>query len=361
VAIRGEQVMQMITFEQENAQKDSLMVTPIGICLSYYEQGNHFIFVLFEDTRLKMYDNGTLSVADAAIQAQFPNEYLFPRRGNALTFLVNGKSKIVRGQLGEAAVITLNGEPADIHSKIQNGDHIRVVSSTMGEAANMTLGKLPEMSQPLRVAVNGAKIELPRIAKVGGVVRNEYYEIQSGDEIVISNYYSVKEIARFMDITIPKEATLCVNDSPANLSTKVYENFDIRWDLTGELLNQSFYENDDWILPEDTQIENISTKMDAAIVSETSSTDVPASALASTTTETEGKAGSDDVIHVIVNNQPVMLTGKSSYVFVDIFEAFPFDLNSGKGQTLETMLNGETAKYLQELRNGDTIQIYWRK
>ncbi|MBQ9140594.1 MAG: rod shape-determining protein, partial [Lachnospiraceae bacterium] len=58
VAIRGQEVMQSIDFLQEDAQKDSLMVTPIGICLSYYEQNNNFIFVKFGDQRVKLYENG---------------------------------------------------------------------------------------------------------------------------------------------------------------------------------------------------------------------------------------------------------------------------------------------------------------
>ena len=54
VAIRGQEVMQAISFDMENARRDSLMVTPIGICLSYYEQSNNFIFVGFNDQRIKL-------------------------------------------------------------------------------------------------------------------------------------------------------------------------------------------------------------------------------------------------------------------------------------------------------------------
>ena len=114
VALRGEEVMQQIVFE-EDIKKDSLLVTPIGICLNFYEQSNNFIFVSFNDSRIKIYDNNKLNVADAAMQVQFPNDGLFPKRGKELTFTVNGKQRMARGQLGEAAVITINGEPADIH------------------------------------------------------------------------------------------------------------------------------------------------------------------------------------------------------------------------------------------------------
>ena len=46
VALRGEEVMQQIVFE-EDIKKDSLLVTPIGICLNFYEQSNNFIYVSF--------------------------------------------------------------------------------------------------------------------------------------------------------------------------------------------------------------------------------------------------------------------------------------------------------------------------
>ena len=93
-----------------------MMVTPIGICLSYYVQSNNFIFVEFNGERVKLYDNGKLSVTDAAMQMQFPNDQLFPRRGEALLFTVNGKSRMVRGEQGEAAVIRVNDEEADMYT-----------------------------------------------------------------------------------------------------------------------------------------------------------------------------------------------------------------------------------------------------
>mgnify|MGYP000772354741 FL=1 len=37
VALRGEEVLQEVTFLQTEIQKDPLLVTPIGICLNYYD------------------------------------------------------------------------------------------------------------------------------------------------------------------------------------------------------------------------------------------------------------------------------------------------------------------------------------
>ena len=38
VALRGAEVLRDVTFLQKNIEVDSLLVTPIGICLNYYEQ-----------------------------------------------------------------------------------------------------------------------------------------------------------------------------------------------------------------------------------------------------------------------------------------------------------------------------------
>jgi len=44
VALRGAEVLRDVTFLQKNIEVDSLLVTPIGICLNYYEQKNNFNF-----------------------------------------------------------------------------------------------------------------------------------------------------------------------------------------------------------------------------------------------------------------------------------------------------------------------------
>jgi cell division protein FtsA len=402
VAIRGEEVMQMITFETENAKKDALMVTPIGICLCYYEQGNHFIFVMFNDVRLKMYDNGNLTVADAALQAQFPNDALFPKRGDALVFTVDGKSRMIRGQQGEAAVITVNGETADIHTKVHNGDHVQVLSSTAGEAAALPLGKLTEMGQEMTILVNGTKIQLPRTASVNGKIQTPQYEIKSGDEIEIHKSYTVAEIARFMDVPLPKNMTVLVNDTPAKYETNVYENFTVTWDFqkvayvpetyAAEAQRDSGHE-DVWnaVFPQETHEQNrageevpeheYSKAFGEEAVRHEHSNDMGEEILryersnalrevplryerGNTVSEQAPGHGGDDAlkqITVIVNRQPIVLKGKKAYVFVDIFEFYPFDLHNAKGKNIVTLLNGRPAEYLETIQDQDIVEIYWRK
>ncbi|MDE7222726.1 MAG: rod shape-determining protein [Acetatifactor sp.] len=332
VAIRGQEVMQAISFDMENARKDSLMVTPIGICLSYYEQSNNFIFVGFNDQRVKLYDNGRLSVVEAAIAAGFPNENLFPKRGAAVEYTVDGHSRMVRGEQGEAAVITVNGQEADIHTRIQNGDKVVLVPSTAGEAAHLPLEKLPEMAQQIHITVNGIQIMLPRLAYVNGEPQLGSYEIRNGDEIHIQSWYTVEQVAQYADI--PLLDRILVNDTPARAGTRVYEGFSVK-------LEQGVVEEEE--------------------ITEETVTDVP-----QTPGQTDGQAVSvptqpepDESLSVTVNGQIINLRGKKSYIFVDVFDFIDFDLGDSRGRSIVTLINGRPAQHLEALHRGDVIDIYW--
>ena len=74
VAIRGAEVLSQVQFEQEGIRKDSTLVTPLGICMTYYEQKNNFIHVMVNEQRVKLYDNGKVSVLDACVSYGFSKD-----------------------------------------------------------------------------------------------------------------------------------------------------------------------------------------------------------------------------------------------------------------------------------------------
>ena len=66
-------------------------------------------------------------------------------------------------------------------------------------------------------------------------------------------------------------------------------------------------------------------------------------------------------ILVTVNGAQVRLSGKKSYVFVDVFEYIDFDLSKPEGSGIVTNLNGRGAQYMENIKSGDMIEIYWKK
>ncbi len=431
VAVRGEEVMIGIEFLEEEARKDSLMVTPIGICLSFYEQSNNFIFVYFNEQRVKIYDNSKAAVVDAAMQAEFASDGLFPKRGRELNFTVNGKPRIVRGEPGEAARITVNGNEADIYTQIHANDQIRVVESTAGEPARATLGQLPEFGSRMWVEVNEKKVDLPKFASVNGELQSEYYEIQENDEIEILGYYTVRQISEFMDVTIDWNMNIYVNNKIADMDTKVYENFSVIWTMEDlQLSDVEFYGHTETAEKRPVEdrpagtagfsmaartaqtaegaaadsaeagtaeqnadgAESLATGQSPADNAKPAGQQKPkgarivmgpgvkraeeeAKAKARAREEAQAKARAEEErrreellnknapvpINVMVNGSPVRLEGKKNYVFVDVFEYIDFDLSKPEGSGIVTNLNGRGAQYMESIKSGDVIEIYWKK
>ena len=193
VALRGEEVLGEVTFQQPDIKKDPLLVTPIGICLNYYEQRNNFIMVRFNGERLKLYDNNRLTIVDAALQAGFPNDQLFPKRGVPINFTVNGASRIARGEAGEAAIVTMNGQHANINTPLEPNSEITIEPSTAGDDAVYTIGQLEEYrSSTIKFIVNGHEVTCPKFVQVNGSLEPETYHIKEGDAIEMRNFYTVE-------------------------------------------------------------------------------------------------------------------------------------------------------------------------
>ncbi len=291
---------------------------------------------------------------------------------------------------------------ADITTQIHSGDRIEVVSSTAGEPASMELGKLDEFSERLHVYVNGKQIELPKCASVNGQRENEFYMIKDGDDIRINNFYTVQEISEFLDMPLGGQIT--VNDTPAKADTRAYENFTISWDpeqpLTMESFGSTAYEEEEASevgTVESTEVENVgnvasveepaevtnvvdsvaqsSVVADVNVMTQSNSV-VDNSAIQSTVTVTanatetisaaEAEVKEEEApkvpvdLMVIVNKLPVTLRGKSEYVFVDIFDFINFDLKASAGRSIVTVLNGRTPSYMEPLKDGDVIEVYWK-
>jgi len=60
-----------------------------------------------------------------------------------------------------------------------------------------------------------------------------------------------------------------------------------------------------------------------------------------------------------VNEETIEVKSDQPLIFVDIFEHIEFDLKTPKG-ILDLRLNGNRAKYTDELKDGDIIEIKWR-
>lgn len=390
VALRGEEVLGDVTFEQEDITKDPLLVTPIGICLNYYDQRNNFIMVRFNGERIKLYDNNRLTIVDAALQAGFPNDELFPKRGTPINFTVNGVARLVRGEAGEGAVVTMNGKPASINTPLEPNSEIIIEPSTAGEAAEYKISQLDEYNHSvITFIINGRKVSCPRFVQVNGRLEPEDYSIRENDVIETRNYYTVRQIAQFMDLVIDTDQMIFVNNEEADLDTLVYENFSVEWKTdeygVARIDNNNYNDtqesdsDDASVLAEQdansTESDNTVTRTSEQMMNqvldelhdefakEAEASAVPENELPKNDIQEEihEEDSSENTVTVIVNGEPVELSGKDTYIFVDIFTHISFDLQAGKGRAIATVINGRDAQFSEELHEGDQIELYWKE
>ena len=349
VALRGEEVLKEVTFEQDDIKKDPLLVTPIGICLNYYEQKNNFIMIRFNGERMKLYDNNRLTIVDAALQAGFPNDQLFPRRGMPINFTVNGAARIARGEAGEPAIVKMNGQQVSINTPLEPNCEITIEPSTEGAAAVYTIGQLEECKRAsMTLIVNRQAVSCPKFVEVNGSLESTSYEIKEGDVIETRNFYTVGQVISFMDVEVDMDRDIYVNHQVADLDTLVYDNFSIDWTTLSFGVAEDVQESaslHDTIFHEESPVEEGSGDV-TENVSDNVAEDVQ-------------EQGS--LCTVTVNGETVELTGKESYIFVDIFDRITFDLNAGRGRAIATMVNGEDAEFAKPLHDGDRIELYWKE
>ena len=394
VALRGEEVLGFVDIHVEGVKKDPLLVTPIGICLNFYDQKNRFIYLMVNNERVKLYDTDKLTVFDAALAHGLSNEAIFPKRGADLNYTLNGKKKFIRGKSGEAAVITLNGKEVGMNHVVQAGDQIQIVESTSGEDAKALLNEVANLDEMLTFIVNDAEISCPKVAVVNGKLESGFYEINDGDKVEVLNYYTLSQLMQFMDIETPHE--VFVNGARASADTKVYENFNVAWIdkeevykserfVTVEEKDESFekkrqIEKDTSTALQETTIDFSSlkinhvqnTKTESAKVAPTSIFDKPEQRkgdvigvtqndLVNQWIENREKNDPHVEMHVTVNGKNIILTGKSSYVFVDIFDKYEFDLKNVRGSKLVQKIDGAQAQHFSPLHNGAVIELYWKE
>ncbi|MBQ6462487.1 MAG: rod shape-determining protein [Pseudobutyrivibrio sp.] len=342
VALRGEEVMKNIIFEEEDVKKDSLLVTPIGICLNYYETKNNFIMIHFNGEMMKLYDNGQLTIVDAAMQAGFSADQLFPRRGREVNFTVNGVSRMIRGTEGESAVVTMNGRSVGINTPLEFNADVTLVPSTVGESGTGTIADLAEFTTDyLYFTVCGHRVKCPKFVEVNGSMEPPTYIIKEGDVIETRPFYTVGQLAEFMDVTIDDRYEILVNNRPSGYDSLVYENFVIDWTTTSPVAYAGDYIVEDGEgMPEDyvpPQAEEEPVK-DARTKIKIETVDLP----------------------IKINGKNMVLSGKKDYIFVDIYNLIDFDPNAGNGRPLVIRINGEKCGYADELHANDEVECYWQ-
>lgn len=367
VAIRGAEVLSQVQFEQEGIRKDSTLVTPLGICMTYYEQKNNFIHVMVNEQRVKLYDNGKVSVLDACVSYGFSKDNLFPIRGDSIHYTVNGEAREKKGRVGEVAEIKKNGALVSLNDKVEENDTIQIRPSTKGSAGKLLIKEIPECNAEITVTLFGRKLLCPKLVEANGEVVSSFYEVKNGDEICTYDYYSVKGLLEFAGMDV--DTLVLLNGREAGSSAKIVDGDVITKrpvtkpeepEKTKEETMQEQMDEDPLLAPlkplpdwmSDVPFDTAKLGSDGEVIPGAKQLQQEKTI----STPVEEVTGS---VFVTINGDVVEMPHKKTPIFVDVFDVYPFDMTKAGGTRLVTRINGEDKDFTEPIHDGDRIELFW--
>ena len=343
VALRS--TKHLVQFKDEVGMMDSpQMITPLGICKTMVQDRfNQFTVVSVNGQKVQLLNAKRLTILDAIIAAGIEHSAIFPKKGSTLMFKLNGERQRIKGENGVPATILLNGVEASIQEHINDGDVLQVELATNGSTPECTVGDLVHIER--RVNLEDETYTLP-LVKANGKVVSRTYKIMPNDEIQVVTISTLGELLENLEISmtnkcitkefVPIDSNYILQDSDkllVDIIMKPKENKEVSEEKSGvdEISSNEAHEMESEVGEEKKEETSESIKT------------------------------SEEKLYIMANGQMVSLPKKETdYIFACIFDFIPFDLSKPQG-TVQLVRNGESAALTDVLKDGDVLEIYWKK
>lgn len=295
-------------------------VTVVGIALNSIKNGtDDFIDVILNNKNVSMFNSHKHTILDVLLQAGIHSSMLIGKNGKNLRFTFNGKKRIIFGESGKGAIIKLNGKDANIDSKISAYDKIDINFAQNGKDARVSILDLADELDSLGVYIDGDIVYINTVFIVNGEIKELNTEVKENDNIEVIFPRTVGDMKKYV----------LKNNSSVYIDKEELEDDYIIGDgekfITYSQIEESEDGNDE-ILDIEKEVNTANFK---------------------------------NLIKVKVNGESVELTGKESYIFVDIFNFYDFDTVNTKGEKLLLLLNGVNAAYTDLIKDRDVIEVKW--
>lgn len=298
-------------------------VTPVGIAVTACtNMAYDFSTVTLNGEQVRVFDTKSLSVFELLGSAGFKTSQIMGHSGAGLKFTLNGETKMIKGTAFTPAVITVNGKPAALTTKVKQGDDITLEPAVNGENAHAFIRDFADGISKANVIFCGENAVAGKRAYANGKEVGKDYEIQPLDNIEI---HDARTLGAFL-----------MQYGGDTETAAVYVN--------GEEKPESYVLCDGDILGFDKGL-SAAAAPTVQTVSETAE-DVP--------TKAQG-----NFVSVIFNGVPTDLPEKESktpYMLIDLFERANIDIENPT-RRLVLSVNGGSAKFTDKIQSGDIVVI----
>ncbi len=281
------------------------MITPVGIAMEgAQDKYRNFIKVVFNGEEVRIFNTEDIKVSDVLVLTGYNPRDLLPKTSEDFIYYINGKKRIIKGKEGTHSQILVNNQEANLRTKLNDKSTIEIVPSIVEPMESPCLYDVIEMDKT--IFFEGKEINLVKTVKINGEIINtnvilgpetyiEIEEIKTLDDLILE-YNKDSDIKKFL-----------VNGKSPSYSQPLKK---------GDRITQC------------------------------------------SEAEIDIKENNKSIKLVINNEEMEIYYKKEKFVFVDIFDHIDFDLSSLKGKLI-LKINGRDAEYMEELKNGDSIKVYW--
>ncbi|MBE6022269.1 MAG: cell division protein FtsA [Cellulosilyticum sp.] len=342
VAVRS--TKHLVKFKDEVGMVDSPeMITPLGICMTMIQDKfNQFTFVTVNGQKVQLLNAKKLTILDAIIAVGIEHSAIFPKKGNTLMFKLNGERQRIKGENGVPATILLNGQEASIQEHIKDGDILQVELAINGMAPELTIDTFVEVEK--RINLEDQTYVLP-LVKVNGQLVSRSYKILPSDEVEVVHIHTLEDLLSALEISMDNK---CITKEFVPLKGDYVLQ---EWDhlLIDIIDSKQMHEEDhDLVKQSVVELEEDSNEIPYEVIEDMNSLEVK-------------DVKKSESMYITVNGEVVTLPVKeSAYIFASIFDHIAFDLSKPQG-TIQLVRNNQAAALTDILRDGDQLEIYWKK
>lgn len=341
VAIGGNHFMMSVSCADTDVTGPEY-ATPLGIAISAaLNLINDSFSITLNGDRAKLFRSGRLTVLDVLLMNGYSYNQFISRSGQSMVVELNGENKIMYGGYPTPARILLNGTDSSLSDVVKAGDTLVFEPSVPGTDAQPAVKDLLSSEESFTVTFNGTEFLIaPRIT-VNEKPANLNQKLFPRDKVKIEGINTLGDFVRTFGAD--ESRGLLVNGQPTDFSYQL---------TPGDVLTYAPLESAPKP-PTPAPVEPVES-------AEPTERNEPA-ALAAQEPAAAAVPETAAFIRLMLNHSPIQLTPRpdqSPYHLIDMLNLVDIDLSKPQGNII-LHVNGQDAAYLQELADGDQIEIYW--
>lgn len=318
VAIGGSNYMKR-QVEAEDRYLSAEYATPIGIAVTAMAAGGgESLAVSLNGTRLHLRGN-SMSVMEALRLGGYQYGQIMGRSGKGVMFEYNGERRLVRGGLPTLAEIQVNGQLAGLSALLQAGDEITFVPARDGEDAAPTLRDAAGLWQPFEVELFGNSVQAGTQGWINGTPASGGSAIRQGDQVQVRQLATVGELLEASGLALPPDG-IDLNGIPCTD------------------FGQPLHPGD-----------RITSRQQAPAHRPPEDRPPPGPG------QPQGRQG----LHILLNGRDCTLAPREDgYQLFTLLNYLDIDPRQPKGEIV-LLRNQRPASYLEQIQEGDRIEIHW--